>query len=306
MARFRIALTDAEPAVVNAERDAHPAAHVRRKMHALWLPRHGDTRDRVAVVLGLGRATRASLSAARVRTAAAGRPSCGRSWPAWGPSGGGSGPSRCHRKVTPDHVADRRAFLDTQLTPRLDRAVAGRGHVLFANAAHFVHGTYLRCLRSVLRVYVRTASGRHRFDVLGSWDSVARTLVTVTNATVVNTGIRCELLRAVAARGLSGPVTPVLDDARYQRNDVVMGLAQEPGVELLFLPSYSPNLNLIERLWGFAKRQSVYGKYHPDFASFRSAIEATLAGIPTTHAKALESLMTLEFQAFEDVSLLTA
>ena len=71
-----------------------------------------------------------------------------------------------------------------------------------------------------------------------------------------------------------------------------------------FLPSYSPNLNRIERLWGFAKRQSVYGKYHADFASFRAAIEATLAGIPTTHSDRLKSLMTLQFQTFEDVSLL--
>jgi transposase len=66
-------------------------------------------------------------------------------------------------------------------------------------------------------------------------------------------------------------------------------LAAELSIRLLFLPSYSPNLNLIERLWGFAKRRSVYGRYHPDFASFRAAIEATLAGIPTTHAHALKS-----------------
>ena len=103
-----------------------------------------------------------------------------------------------------------------------------------------------------------------------------------------------------------GPVTLVRDNARYQRNKIVAAWAEELGIELLFLPSYSPNLNLIERLWGFAKRRSVYGKYHPDFASFRAAIEATLAGIPTTHADRLASLMTLEFQTFEDVSLLTA
>ncbi len=78
------------------------------------------------------------------------------------------------------------------------------------------------------------------------------------------------------------------------------------GIRLLFLPSYSPNLNLIERLWGFAKRQSVYGKYHPDFASFRAAIESTFANLSTTHANRLQSLMTLNFQEFDDVSLLAA
>ena len=69
----------------------------------------------------------------------------------------------------------------------------------------------------------------------------------------------CDLLRAIAARGLVGPVTLVLDNARYQRNALVQGLAKELGIGLLFLPSYSPNLNLIERLWRFMKRQAAYG-----------------------------------------------
>lgn len=174
------------------------------------------------------------------------------------------------------------------------------------DAAHFVYGTYLCCLWSILRVFVRAASGRQRFNVLGAWDAVTRTLTAVTNTTVVNTDTMCELLRAVAARGWLGPVTLVLDNARYQRNDVVKGLAKVLGIELLFLPSYSPNLNLIERLWRFAKRTAVYGKYHPTFADFRSAIQAVLDGITTTHADRLASLMTLNFQEFENVSLLAA
>jgi transposase len=192
------------------------------------------------------------------------------------------------------------------LRPTLDAAVAGTGHVLFVDAAHFVYGTFRCCLWALARVFVRAASGRQRFNVLGAWDAVTRRLLTVTNTTVVNTDTMCELLRRIAAEGLDGPVTLVLDNARYQRNTVVQGLAAELSIRLLYLPSYSPNLNLIERLWGFTKRRSVYGRYHPDFAAFRATIERTLADIPSTHAKALESLMTLEFQTFEDVSLLAA
>lgn len=57
MAWLRIALTDAEQAVVNAERDAHPEAHVRRKMLVLRLLHRGLTRATAAAVVGLGRAT---------------------------------------------------------------------------------------------------------------------------------------------------------------------------------------------------------------------------------------------------------
>ncbi len=176
--------------------------------------------------------------------------------------------------------------------------------MFFVDAAHFVYGTYLCCLWAIVRVFVRAASGRQRFNVLGAWNALTRQLLAVTNTTVVNTDTMCELLHAIAAQALIGPVTVVLDNAKYQRNKVVQALATELSITLLYLPSYSPNLNLIERLWGFAKRQSVYGKYHPHFASFRAAIEDTLTRVPTSHANDLASLMTLRFQTFENVSLL--
>ena len=197
-------------------------------------------------------------------------------------------------------------FHDTQLKPLLDAAQAGQGHVFFVDAAHFVFGTFLCCLWSFTRIFVRAASGRQRFNVLGAWNAITRQLVSVTNTTVVNTETMCELLRKIAALGLEGPITLVLDNARYQRNAVVQALAEELRITLLFLPSYSPNLNLIERLWRFLKRRSVYGRYHPTFADFKAAIEENIAALSTTHAGPLSSLMTLSFQRFENVSLMAA
>jgi len=178
--------------------------------------------------------------------------------------------------------------------------------VFFVDAAHFVFGTFLCCLWSFARIFVRAASGRQRFNVLGAWNAVTRQLIAVTNTTVVNTETMCELLREIAALALTGPITLVLDNARYQRNAVVQALAAQLGITLLYLPSYSPNLNLIERLWKFIKRRALYGRYHPQFADFQAAIQETLAGLPTTYAEQLKTLMTLNFQRFEDVSLMTA
>ncbi len=144
----------------------------------------------------------------------------------------------------------------------------GRGHLFFVDAAHFVFGTYLCCLWSFARLYVRAASGRQRFKVLGAWNAVTRELVSVTNTTVVNTETMCELLRKIAELGLTGPTTLVLDNARYQRNAVVQALAVQLKITLLFLPSYSPNLNLIVRLWKFIKGRAVYGRYHHGFREY--------------------------------------
>ncbi len=71
---------------------------------------------------------------------------------------------------------------------------------------------------------------------LRPWDDVGPVTDLVTTL--------CDRLRAVATWGLVGPATLVLDNARYQWNATVMA----SGIELLFLPSYSPNLHLTGRL----------------------------------------------------------
>ena len=197
-------------------------------------------------------------------------------------------------------------FLQEEWTPRLEAARAGPGHVLFVDAAHFVLGTFVGCLWSIVRLSVRAASGRQRFHGRGAGNAVTRQLTSITKTTVVNTETMCELLRKMAGEGLSGPITLVLDNARYQRNKVVQALAAELGITLLFLPSYSPNLNLIERLWKFIKRRALYGRYHLTFADFQAAIPETIDEIPSRHASQPESLMILNFQEFKDASLLPA
>jgi transposase len=203
-------------------------------------------------------------------------------------------------------MKEQAAFLSEKLEPRLQEAKTGQRHVFFADAAHCVFGTFLCCLWSFARLFVRAAAGRQRFNVLGAFNAVTHALVAVTNTTVVNTETMCALLRKIAAQGLVGPVTVVLDNARYQRNKVVQALADTLGIELLFLPSYSPNLNLIERLWRFIKRDALYGRYHATFADFKGAIEETISQLGGKHKDKLASLMTLNFQVFDDVSLLAA
>jgi len=76
------------------------------------------------------------------------------------------------------------------------------------------------------------------------------------------------------------------------------------GIELLFLPSYSPNR--IERLWKFVKRHALSSCHHPSFADFQATIDGCLDGLTTTHKARIDSLMTPKSQTFEKVSLLAA
>jgi len=74
-------------------------------------------------------------------------------------------------------------------------------------------------------------------------------------------------------------------------------------IELLFLLPYSPNLNLIERFWKFVKKECLYSKYYEKFVDFKQAIQACLDQVSGKFKEKLPSLLMLNFQTFENVSL---
>ena len=210
------------------------------------------------------------------------------------------------KKTVEEHAQDQAAFLQEKLEPRLKQARRGQRQVFFVDAAHFVLAPFLGCLWCAARLFVRAASGRKRYNVLGALDAVTHRLIRVTNDGYINAESVCALPRSVAAAGVGLPITLVLDNARYQKCVLVQALAASLKIELLYLPSYSPNLNLIERLWRLIKREALYGHYHATFADFKGAIEKTMGDLGGKLKDKVASLMTLNFQVFKDVPLLAA
>ena len=195
-------------------------------------------------------------------------------------------------------VEKQRVFKEQKLDPKLEEAKVGKRTVYFVDAAHFVLGAFLGFLWSLSRILVKTPSGRQRFNVLGALNAITKELLTVTNDTYITSIQVCELLRIIAKNSVN-PITIVLDNAKYQRCKLVMNLAKELDIELLFLPPYSPNLNLIERVWKFVKKKRLSSLYYSDFASFREAISSFVNQMHETHKSELHSLLTLNFQLFD-------
>jgi transposase len=210
------------------------------------------------------------------------------------------------KKTIEEHAREQAVFLEEKLGPRLEQARLGLRQVDFVDAAHFVLAPFLGCLWCVARLFVRAASGRKRYNVLGALDAVTHRLIRVTNSGYINAESVCTLLRSVAEASVGLPITLVLDNARYQKCALVQALAESLGIELLYLPSYSPNLNLIERLWRFVRKESLNSTYYEDFGRFTAAIDGCLDGLQTVHKGEMETLMTHKFQTFENVPLLAA
>jgi transposase len=176
--------------------------------------------------------------------------------------------------------------------------------VFFIDAAHFVFAPFLGIVWCFQRLFVKAPSGRQRVNVLAALNAITHEVLTVQNLTYITAETVCELLRLLANAQPGIPVTVILDNARYQRCALVQSVAQTLGIELLYLPTYSPNLNLIERFWKFVKKQCLYSKYYPDSEAFQNAIMACIEQAPILHTEELESLLTLRFQTFQAVSVL--
>ena len=189
-------------------------------------------------------------------------------------------------------------FLRKELEPRLIEAAHGLRKVFFVDAAHFVLGCFLGMIWSFSRLFIKGASGRQRDNILGAVDSHSKEVATVRTTGNLNALSVCRLMEVLANKHPGIPVTLVMDNARYQRCQCVRARADELGLELLFLPAYSPNLNLIERLWKLTKTKCLRNKYYPEFTAFTSAIDRFLDTINSSYKKELDSFLTLNFQLF--------
>ena len=207
--------------------------------------------------------------------------------------------------ASPEKQAEQETFKNQALEPRLAEAQAGKRRVLFMDAAHFVLGTYLAMVWCFERLFIASPSGRQRFNVLGAVDAVSKEIFAITNDTYINAESVCLLVSNIAAKYAGQAITIVLDNARYQKCHLVLQHAATLGIELLFLPSYAPHLNLIERFWRFVRKECLYSKYYPKFDGFKQALTECVLNAQTKHRDELETLLSWNFQSFEKIKIST-
>ncbi len=174
-----------------------------------------------------------------------------------------------------------------------------RGRVYFLDAAHLLHAAVPSqgWIKRGQTITLRTNSGRNRLNVLGASSPDDQSLISLEGRESCDAERVAHLLHKIRAANPGRQLLVVLDNAPYNKAAPVTDTAAALRIELLYLPPYSPNLNLIERFWKYLKRKVARNRYHRTFAAFRSAVQDILNTI-TDHRAALETLMTERFQLF--------
>ncbi|MCY4644976.1 MAG: IS630 family transposase [Bacteriovoracales bacterium] len=171
------------------------------------------------------------------------------------------------------------------------------GKIYFTDATHpeFAPTISYGWIKKGTNFDVKTNSGwRKRVNICGALDIdgpdiIARTYKTIDSAAI------CDLLSAIRRGNPSeDKIYVILDGAAYNRSRRTKEFAWSIGVKLIYLPPYSPNLNLIERLWKFMKKKVTANRYYEEFDDFKKSLTTFFRTIRKYHPE-LESLLRDNF-----------
>jgi transposase len=188
------------------------------------------------------------------------------------------------------------------LEPAIEEAEKGQYYLFFCDAAHFVLAPFICKVWSLTRKSVQAAAGRNRMNVLGAVNAITKEVITLINNTFIEASAVIRFLHQLRETYSDKPIKIVLDNAGYQHCKAVEEVANALEIKLLFLPPYSPNLNIIERLWKFTKKKILYGKYYENPHKFLEAIRDFFDTVSIKYEADLKSLLTLKFQLFDNAN----
>lgn len=118
---------------------------------------------------------------------------------------------------------------------------------------------------------IKTHDGRKRLNLLGAYAPATQQTLVKEYPTLDGPAVH-DFLQTLRRKYDGTRLHVVLDNVRYHRAKEVLRYACAEGIELVFLPSYSPNLNLIERFWGLLRKKVMTNRYYESFEEFRQAI----------------------------------
>ena len=146
--------------------------------------------------------------------------------------------------------------------------------LLFLDGVHPQHNTRASkaWIASGTEKYLKTNTGRNRLNLNGVYNPENQEVIVREDETI-NAESNIRLFEVVKERYKDAECIYIIaDNARYNRNKRLKEYLKESKIKMIYLLAYSPNLNLIERLWKFMRKKIINTTYYPEFKAFREAI----------------------------------
>lgn len=169
--------------------------------------------------------------------------------------------------------------------------------VLFLDAVHPEHNTMAAYgwIRRGEKKELKTNSGRQRLNLHGAINAETHE-VTVIESPTVDKDSTLQLFEIIKQKYFyASTIYLILDNARYHYSKEVQEWLQGKNIKLVFLPTYSPNLNLIERLWKFFKKKVLYNQYYENVKEFRKSCIAFFSNI-NQYSDDIATFMNADFE----------
>lgn len=195
------------------------------------------------------------------------------------------------------------AFLEEQLGPKLDEVARGEAVIYFADGCHPTHNTKTSrgWIRKGQDFEVDCNSGRKRVNINAAVHATKPEHLVYELTDTINAQSTRRLCRQLMRKHPGKKIYLIGDNAGYNRNALLREWTAQQRIELVHLPTYSPNLNLIERLWHFMRLQVINSTYYPHHHDFRAAIDTFLKSAKMYKTE-LRSLLTLDFRIIGGMS----
>ena len=178
--------------------------------------------------------------------------------------------------------------------------------LIFLDGVHFVLGQDQVCSSySRERRFTLTYSGRKRHSILGAINFADCKMTKVSTNGTLNALDVISLLLDLHQKYKGKTIHVVLDNAQYQHAKSVEKLANYFDINLVFIPPYSPNLNLIERMWKFTKA-NLRKRLILDFEELVEAIHELLEDFGGKLYEQVRHIMSDKVQLFDKTAELSA
>lgn len=163
--------------------------------------------------------------------------------------------------------------------------------IYFLDAVHPIHNSmasYGWIKKGTIKELVAN-SGRKRLNLNGALDLEDMEVI-VQDKESINADAMIDMVHEIETKQPTGNIYLIIDNARYNRAIKPREyIEKRKRIKLKFLPSYSPNLNIIERLWLLFQKKVLRNRYYPDFEDFKNACLSFFDNLKTKYQQETEN-----------------